>query len=165
MKNRSALKAPGATALALLLLFGCGGDDDPTDPGGTGDTTAPAAVSDLSVTSVAGTVVNLAWTAPGDDGATGLATSYDLRVSNETLTEANWAAGTRIVMGVPSPATAGVAQTAAVDVAGRPTATSRCGRSTRPTTWRPSRTWCPPRSISGSRCVSSRPRAPTTTPA
>jgi len=44
-----------------------------------GDTEAPAAVSGLAVTAVSSNSITLSWTAPGDDGIIGTATSYDLR--------------------------------------------------------------------------------------
>jgi hypothetical protein len=55
--------------------------------GPTGDVTPPAAVTDLAAT--AGTYpgeVRLTWTAPGDDGATGTATSYILKVAHSPIT-------------------------------------------------------------------------------
>jgi peroxiredoxin len=70
------------------------------------DTTAPAAVSNLSVSSVSGSSVTLAWTAPGDDGNTGTATSYDVRYSNSTISDSNWASSTQAA-GEPMPSSAG----------------------------------------------------------
>jgi hypothetical protein len=48
----------------------------------TTDTTPPAGVVNLAVTASTTTSVSLSWTAPGDDGGTGTATTYDLRYSN-----------------------------------------------------------------------------------
>jgi len=45
----------------------------------TTDTTAPSAVSDLSVSEAGDTTAVLMWTAVGDDGATGQASSYEVR--------------------------------------------------------------------------------------
>jgi len=70
------------------------------------DTTAPAAVGNLSVQSVSGSSVTLAWTAPGDDGNTGTATSYDVRYSNSTISDSNWASSTQAT-GEPTPKSAG----------------------------------------------------------
>jgi hypothetical protein len=56
----------------------------------SGDTTPPAAVTDLAATEATSTTVTLTWTAPGDDGNTGTASTYDIRYSTETITDANW---------------------------------------------------------------------------
>jgi len=68
---------------------------------------APAAVSDL-IASVSQELVdtcptpwciNLNWTAPGDDGNSGTAASYDIRYSTSLITEGNWL---ETSIGVPS---------------------------------------------------------------
>ena len=46
------------------------------------DTVAPAAVSNLATGSPTTSSITLTWTAPGDDGSTGTATSYDIRYSH-----------------------------------------------------------------------------------
>ncbi len=76
------------------------------------DTTAPAAVSDLSgpTASVTYTSVDLTWTAPGDDGNTGQATGYDLRYSTSNITTSNWDAATPVT-GLPTPKSAGSKET------------------------------------------------------
>ncbi len=43
------------------------------------DQAAPAAVNDLAVTTITDSTVTLRWTAPGDDGMSGQASSYDIR--------------------------------------------------------------------------------------
>lgn len=94
--------------LALLTVAGC--EDDPTAP--SGDFEAPAAVSDLRI-EMAGSVpetLSVAWTAPGDDGTVGTAASYDLRVSDQEITAANFALATALT-GLPVPAAAGAAET------------------------------------------------------
>jgi hypothetical protein len=53
------------------------------------------------------------WTAPGDDGNVGTAAAYDLRVSTDPITAANFSAATR-VDGMPAPRTAGTSQSVAV---------------------------------------------------
>jgi hypothetical protein len=78
-------------------------------PPSSNDTTAPAAVGNLTVSAVTGTSVTLLWTAPGDDGITGTALSYDVRSGTAPITEANWAAATQAT-GEPAPATAGNSQ-------------------------------------------------------
>lgn len=76
----------------------------------TGDTVAPAAVSDLTITGTTGTTLALRWTAPGDDGTTGTVTSYDVRYSTSPITTANWASASTVT-GEPAPLVAGTQQT------------------------------------------------------
>ncbi len=69
-----------------------------------GDTTPPAAITDLSATtgSTSGTV-DLTWTAPGDDGTTGTASAYFVRYADTTIaSESDWAAATDVA-GEPTP--------------------------------------------------------------
>ena len=57
----------------------------------TSDTTPPDPIANLS--SVAGTVngtIDLAWTAPGDDGSIGTASSYLIKYSLDSITDNNW---------------------------------------------------------------------------
>ena len=57
--------------------------------------------------------VALIWTAPGDDDQIGTATSYEVRVSNSPITDANWSSAF-VVSGVPAPLPSGAQQTAVV---------------------------------------------------
>ncbi len=75
----------------------------------TGDVTAPSAVTDLATGTVTGSSVQLSWTAPGDDGATGTATTYDVRYSTSTITAGNWATATQ-ASGEPAPQVASSAE-------------------------------------------------------
>lgn len=50
--------------------------------------------------------VTLTWTAPGDDGATGQATRYDIRYSTQTITDGTWGSAT-VVANPPTPKVAG----------------------------------------------------------
>jgi hypothetical protein len=77
------------------------------------DTTSPAAVTNLAGSNVTYTTVDLAWTAPGDDGSSGRATSYQLRYSTSSITSSNWNSATPLT-GLPSPKTAGGAETFSV---------------------------------------------------
>ncbi|MBI2037759.1 MAG: hypothetical protein HYT15_02405 [Candidatus Magasanikbacteria bacterium] len=70
------------------------------------DTTAPGVVSDLAASNPTGSSMDLSWTAPGDDGTTGTATSYDLRYSTSAITEGNFASATQVA-GEPTPSAAG----------------------------------------------------------
>ncbi|WP_135556907.1 alpha/beta fold hydrolase [Paenibacillus cymbidii] len=88
-----------------------------------GDTTPPAAVTNVTVDQddndsdpatcdfwhCSSTSLKLIWTAPGDDGSTGTAQSYDIRYSTATITSANWASATPVAT-VPVPAAAGTTQ-------------------------------------------------------
>jgi len=68
-----------------------------TFPGAAGalvqDVTAPAGVDDLSIESIVDDRMTLSWTAPGDDGMSGMANLYDMRYSTEPLTPDNFATG------------------------------------------------------------------------
>ncbi|HET7497274.1 MAG TPA: fibronectin type III domain-containing protein [Candidatus Eisenbacteria bacterium] len=76
----------------------------------SGDATPPATIADLSVTGTTGTSISVRWTAPGDDGTTGTAASYDVRYSTSTITSANWSSALQAT-GEPAPAAAGTSQT------------------------------------------------------
>ncbi len=56
------------------------------------------------------TAATLTWTAPGDDGNVGQATSYDLRYSSSPLTADNFSLATSVT-GVPAPQPAGSTET------------------------------------------------------
>lgn len=49
------------------------------------------------------------WTAPGDDGTVGIASEYDIRISNQPITDANWELAIQCD-NEPTPDTAGTAQ-------------------------------------------------------
>ena len=76
----------------------------------SGDATPPSTVADLSVTNTTGNTITVRWTAPGDDGATGTASSYDVRYYTSTITTANWGSASQAT-GEPAPAVAGTQQT------------------------------------------------------
>lgn len=77
------------------------------------DTTSPAAVSDLSASSPTSSSVTLTWTAPGDDGASGTATAYDIRYSTTAITASNFSSANQAA-GEPAPSTAGASQSMTV---------------------------------------------------
>ncbi len=77
------------------------------------DVTPPAAPTDLEVIDVTYSSATVRWTAPGDDGNTGTATSYDLRYSTDPITTANWWSATPAT-GEPTPALAGTTQSMVV---------------------------------------------------
>jgi len=74
------------------------------------DVTSPAAITNLAVSGVSTDSIDLTWTAPGDDGSTGTASSYDIRYLEGTaITGSNWASATP-ASGEPSPQAAGSAE-------------------------------------------------------
>src|SRR5262249_1397845 len=79
-----------------------------------GDLTPPGAGTDLTAASIGVSSAQLAWTAPGDDGATGTAAKYDLRVSAAAITEANFAQATAVP--APDPLPGGSAQQATIGI-------------------------------------------------
>jgi formylglycine-generating enzyme required for sulfatase activity len=82
----------GLVALALAMAtLGCGSSET-TSPQ---DTTAPGAVTDLAVSSVTTTTAVLTWTAPGDDGLTGTASTYDVRYAIGEATAFQWNSATQ----------------------------------------------------------------------
>ncbi len=73
------------------------------------DTTAPSAISNLALSDVTTSSVKISWTAPGDDGSTGTASSYDIRYSTANITTTNWASATQVT-GEPTPLITGTSQ-------------------------------------------------------
>lgn len=59
------------------------------------DTTPPAAITDLAVSSASESLIILTWTAPDDDMASAAA-SYDLRYYLSTITDTNWASASEV---------------------------------------------------------------------
>ena len=76
-----------------------------------GDTTPPATTSNLATSSPTTSSITLTWTAPGDDGTTGTATTYDVRYrTGGAVVTTNWAAATQAT-GEPTPHSAGTGET------------------------------------------------------
>src|SRR5205085_7053488 len=73
------------------------------------DTTAPSTITDLIVSAVTSNTVTLSWTAPGDDGNAGTATSYDVRYRTNAITSNNWSSST-LAANEPAPLVAGTTQ-------------------------------------------------------
>lgn len=73
--------------LALAFVLVTCSKDSPTD---STDTTAPGAIVNLTILGTVDTTALLAWTAPGDDGYEGTATSYDIRYATDSLVLKNW---------------------------------------------------------------------------
>lgn len=79
----------------------------------TADTTPPAAITNLWITQVTDTGVSLQWTAPGDDGTIGQASSYDIRYSPTAFDEGTWDSAIPAT-GEPSPSVAGSTESFAI---------------------------------------------------
>jgi len=77
------------------------------------DVTAPATITDLALSNPTENTITLIWTAPGDDGATGIAASYDIRYATTPINSGNFAAATQVT-GEPTPLVAGTSQTKTV---------------------------------------------------
>ncbi len=75
-----------------------------------GDTVAPNPVNDLAILNQSTSSMMLQWTAPGDDGNTGLASSYEIRYSKANITEANFNEA-MLAVELPLPVEPGTLQT------------------------------------------------------
>jgi hypothetical protein len=111
------LQGNGPSLYSGVMLFGGLNNniDDFTVGGGTAteaDNTPPAQVTNLAVGAITSTSIQLSWTAPGDDGTTGKASSYDLRYSLATITEANFQSATKAT--TPAPSDPGATETVTV---------------------------------------------------
>lgn len=72
------------------------------------DTIPPDPVSDLSVADAGSFSIQLAWTASGDDGSVGTASSYDIRYSTSPIDPSNF--DSAIAVPAPAPAPSGSAE-------------------------------------------------------
>lgn len=100
--NRCLLVVLGSVIIAGLLSCakkGSDGDDDIDD-------SAPFNIEDLSVSAVTDSSIMLTWTARGDDGDDGTATSYDIRWAKTWINWENWDDATQ-VEGEPKPRVSG----------------------------------------------------------
>ena len=98
---------PAAMTLSLALTapsLGCSKNET-----SSGDTTAPAAVTDLGFGPVTARNVTLIWTAPGDDGTVGTAHGYDIRYSLSPISSGNWGQA-HTIAGEPAPQVPGTQQ-------------------------------------------------------
>jgi len=74
------------------------------------DTTPPANVTDLSVSTATTHSLTLTWTAPGDDGNNGTATEYDIRYATSNIDNETWGFAIRTT-GEPTPEPANSTET------------------------------------------------------
>lgn len=88
----------------FIELFNDGGSSVP-------DTIAPEKVSDLAVIPDTNNSLKLEWTAPGDDGMSGTATSYEIRYSLSPIKNDNDFNSATLVASPPSPVAGGTKQT------------------------------------------------------
>ena len=82
--------------------------------GNTGDIVAPATIADLvAATGAKPGEIRLTWTAPGDDGVTGTASGYDIKLNHSVITLANFAASADLerFISEPLPAAGGAPET------------------------------------------------------
>src|SRR5262245_23141989 len=77
------------------------------------DTTAPCSVTNLMASNVTSDSFTLNWDEPSDDAASGTASTYQIRISSEPISETNWLAAVP-VSGLPAPRASGAMQEANV---------------------------------------------------
>ncbi|MBI4837038.1 MAG: hypothetical protein HY813_01365 [Candidatus Portnoybacteria bacterium] len=85
------------------------------------DTTPPAAISVLAVSTTTISSITLTWTAIADVPSTGTTTSYDARYSTATITNDNWASTTQAI-NEPTPHAPGTAE--AITISGLASSTT-----------------------------------------
>jgi hypothetical protein len=101
----------GGAAIAAFLLGLCG----PLGVSAAGDLIPPAAINNLHVSGVSTFSLILGWTAPGDDGNTGTASSYEVRYSTSPISTPTAYANAAIASPAPAPGPAGTLQTMTVN--------------------------------------------------
>lgn len=92
-------------SLSIIALSGCpknphdviGNDDDDT----LIDSIPPRAITDLHLRTFGVSEATICWTAPGDDNDSGVATAYDMRMSHDSLTAANFDSASLVWVGNP----------------------------------------------------------------
>ncbi len=80
--------------LTTFILHGCPSYDDDIagniEDDDTLDTIPPSAIADLRLFAISSNDAEICWTAPGDDNDSGLAKVYDVRISPDSITPANF---------------------------------------------------------------------------
>lgn len=87
-----------SSKVAELAIYGFCNDNIPADE------IAPAAVTNLSVNNISRQAVTLRWSATGDDGNEGQATTYELRYSNNPINNNNFNNAISVTVGSPADA-------------------------------------------------------------
>jgi len=100
------LRAMILPIVALLLLAGCSSMSGPEEDD---DDIPPSVVSDLAVAAFTDMSVTLTWTATGDDGDEGTASTYDLRYMDRAFMWDEWDDALRAT-GEPAPSEAGATE-------------------------------------------------------
>lgn len=103
----------GATITIIFTMLDGTTKQTSFSPGDPPDTTPPGDITNLAASGATISSINLAWTAPGDDGTTGTASGYDIRYSTTAITSGNWGAATQ-VSGEPTPLVSGTNQSMTV---------------------------------------------------
>jgi hypothetical protein len=103
--GRQGCLSAGLLGVLVLMLVGCG--DDEQCP----DIIRPSAVRDLAAEAFADSLILLTWTAPGDDGDEGRASTYAIRCAETEADLVSWAdSQTTLLDLVPAPGAAGAAE-------------------------------------------------------
>ena len=97
----------------IILRYDLNNDVDEFTVSKSGDQIAPASISDLSAGNPQATSILLTWTAPGDDGLVGIATSYDVRYATDPIDDTNFATATQ-ASNTPTPTISGTMQSLTV---------------------------------------------------
>src|SRR5262249_39818236 len=96
-------------ALGLMAALASCSSNNNNNPATPGDTTPPSRVTDLAILSAGDSTLTIRWTAPGDDGHTGKARSYQIRWSHAAITGSNFGSATAVA-NPPVPAAAGTVE-------------------------------------------------------
>lgn len=116
MESFIATGLPGETVLYFALRTSDGTNASPVSnsPSVNMPPIPPAAVTDLAVSGFDATSVDLSWTATGDDGATGTATTYDIRYSTAPILSLSDFGSATPASGEPAPQASGTPESFSV---------------------------------------------------
>jgi len=106
----SDVTSAGTTAISVFNPTPGGGTSNAQTLTVTSDVTAPSSVANLSLSNQTTSSIVLTWTAPGDDGAVGTASLYDIRYSTSPIVTAADFTAAALVSGEPAPSVAGTIQ-------------------------------------------------------
>ena len=105
---------PALLATSIARGRGTGGTDIGAYQFAGPDVIPPASVGDLGTVLVSDRNLILSWTAPGDDGMSGMANAYEMRRSDTAMDDGSFGSGVA-VDGVPLPGVPGSPQTVALN--------------------------------------------------
>jgi hypothetical protein len=109
----TALSGGTPSAVSIYTIRLTAGAEAAVSTRGSAGNAPPTRITDLAAAMVSDQSVLLTWTAPGDDGLSGRATSYELRRSSQPITDANFASATVVPISL-TPQAAGSAEQFAV---------------------------------------------------